>query len=163
MQHAQTTPAQGADFELLVAQARALIDGERDPIANAANVTALLSMSVPQVSWIGIYLRRDDELVLGPFQGKPACARIAVGAGVCGAAAAQRRTVVVADVNAFPGHIACDPASRSEIVVPLLAGDELVGVLDVDSAVADRFHDADRTLFEAIAALLVAGSNFARA
>ena len=104
-------------------------------------------------------LRRGDELVLGPFNGKPACTRIAFGHGVCGTAAAERRTVVVPDVHAFPGHITCDPASRSEIVVPLLDGAEVIGVLDVDSPLVDRFGDAERALFERLARLLVAASD----
>jgi GAF domain-containing protein len=153
---------QAADVEMLVAQARALIDGERDPIANAANLSALLFMSLGDLNWVGVYLRRGDELVLGPFQGKPACARIAMGAGVCGRAAAERRTLVVPNVHAFPGHIACDVASRSEIVVPLVDGDDVLGVLDVDSPTEDRFHEDDRRLFEAVAQLLVAGSDFRR-
>jgi L-methionine (R)-S-oxide reductase len=154
---------QVVDVEMLLAQARALIDGERDPIANAANLSALLSMSLGELNWVGVYLRRGDELVLGPFQGKPACARIAMGAGVCGRAAAERRTLVVPDVNAFPGHIACDTASRSEIVVPLVDGDDLLGVLDVDSPIEDRFRDEDRELLETLARLLVDGSDFGRA
>ncbi len=151
---------QQVDVEMLVAQGRGLIDGERDPVANAANLSALLFMSLTGLNWVGVYFRRGDELVLGPFQGKPACARIALGAGVCGRAAAERRTLVVPNVNAFPGHIACDLASRSEIVVPLIDGDNLLGVLDLDSPLEDRFHDDDRRLLEAAAQLLVAGSDF---
>jgi len=151
---------QQVDVEMLVAQGRGLIDGERDPVANAANLSALLFMSLTGLNWVGVYFRRGDELVLGPFQGKPACTRIALGAGVCGRAAAERRTLVVPNVNAFPGHIACDLASRSEIVVPLIDGDNLLGVLDLDSPLEDRFHDDDRRLLEAAAQLLVAGSDF---
>lgn len=153
---------QPVDAEMLIAQGRALIDGERDPIANAANLTALLALSLAELNWVGVYLRRGDELVLGPFQGKPATARIAMGAGVCGRAAAERRTLVVPNVHAFPGHIACDPASQSEIVVPLIDGDDLFGVLDVDSPLEDRFQGEDRALLESIASLLVAGSDFQR-
>jgi GAF domain-containing protein len=148
------------DAEMLVAQARALIEGERDPIANAANVSALLYGALPDVNWVGIYLLRGDELVLGPFQGKPASTRIAVGHGVCGTAVAERRTLVVPDVHAFAGHIACDSASRSEIVVPLVAGGRVIGVLDVDSPREGRFLDDERQLLEAIARALVAGSDF---
>jgi len=148
--------------ELLIAQATALLDGERDAIANAANLSALLFTSLDDVNWAGVYLLRGDALVLGPFQGKPACVRIALGAGVCGTSAARRQTLVVPDVHAFPGHIACDSASRSEIVVPLIDGDRVIGVLDVDSPRADRFNENDRLMLEAVAALLVAGSDFAR-
>ncbi|HTW82862.1 MAG TPA: GAF domain-containing protein [Candidatus Sulfotelmatobacter sp.] len=147
------------DAELVIAQGRALLDGERDLIANAANLSALLYQALPDVNWVGVYLRRGDELVLGPFQGRPACTRIALGAGVCGSAARERRTLVVPDVHAFPGHIACDAASRSEIVVPLLADGEVVGVLDVDSPREDRFHDQERQLFETLAQALVEGSD----
>lgn len=145
---------------MLVKQGQALIDGERDPIANAGNLSALLFNSLPGLNWVGVYFLRGEELILGPFQGKPACTRIAVGAGVCGRAAADRLTIVVPNVHAFPGHIACDSASNSEIVVPLLDGARLIGVLDIDSPHEDRFHDADRELFEAIARALVAGSDF---
>jgi len=150
---------QAIDTELLVAQGRALIDGERDPVANAANLAALLYHALPDINWIGVYFAHGAELVLGPFQGRPACTRIAVGAGVCGSAAAQRRTLVVPDVDAFPGHIACDSASRSEIVVPLMSGERVIGVLDVDSPLTGRFHDEERRLFEAIANVLVEGSD----
>lgn len=152
---------QVVDHEMLVAQGRALMDGERDAIANAANLSALLYDALPDVNWVGVYLLRGAELVLGPFQGKPACTRIAVGAGVCGSAVAQRRTLVVPDVHAFPGHIACDSATRSEIVVPLRAGDRIIGVLDVDSPLEHRFHDQERRLLEALAQALTAGSDFA--
>jgi GAF domain-containing protein len=147
------------DVAMLLAQADALVEGERDLIANAANLSALAAMSLRDLNWVGVYLRRGDELVLGPFNGKPACTRIAFGHGVCGTAAAERRTVVVPDVHAFPGHITCDPASRSEIVVPLLDGAEVIGVLDVDSPLVDRFGDAERALFERLARLLVAASD----
>ena len=147
------------DVAMLLAHADALVEGARDLIANAANLSALAAMSLRDLNWVGVYLRRGDELVLGPFNGKPACTRIAFGHGVCGTAAAERRTVVVPDVHAFPGHITCDPASRSEIVVPLLDGAEVIGVLDVDSPLVDRFGDAERALFERLARLLVAASD----
>jgi L-methionine (R)-S-oxide reductase len=139
----------------LNAQARALLEGERDAIANAANVASLIWHTLPDLNWAGFYLLRGGELVLGPFQGKPACVRIALGKGVCGTAAQQRRSVVVPDVHAFAGHIACDSASNSEIVVPLLKGAELIGVLDVDSPQHGRFDDADRAGLEQLAAIWV--------
>lgn len=144
-------------YDALDAQLQVIMAGERDLIANAANCAALLYHTLPDVNWAGFYFLRGDELVVGPFQGKPACVRIAVGKGVCGTAAATRTTQVVADVNAFPGHIACDAASRSEIVVPLIAGDELIGVLDIDSPVPARFGDVDRAGLERLARTFVAG------
>ena len=142
----------------LAQQLAALIGDERDAIANAANTAALLFDLLPDLNWAGFYLLKDGELVLGPFQGKPACIRIPIGRGVCGTAAATRTSQVVADVHAFPGHIACDAASRSELVVPLLRGDTLLGVLDLDSPVPGRFDDADRVGIEAVAALWVTAS-----
>lgn len=142
----------------LAQQLAALIGDERDAIANAANTSALLFDLLPDLNWAGFYLLKDGELVLGPFQGKPACIRIPLGRGVCGTAAATRTSQVVADVHAFPGHIACDAASRSELVVPLLKGDTLLGVLDLDSPVPGRFDEADRLGIEAVAAIWVAAS-----
>ena len=139
----------------LLAEAHALVQGEHDAIANAANLSALLAHRLPDINWVGFYLMREGELVVGPFQGKPACVRIAVGRGVCGTAAARRQTVVVPDVHAFPGHIACDSASNSEIVVPLLRNGVVLGVLDVDSPRFDRFDADDQAGLEAIAALYV--------
>jgi len=144
-----------ADWSELLAQARALVAGERDAIANAANLAALLFAALPDINWAGFYLLKDGELVLGPFQGKPACIRIALGKGVCGTAAQRRETIVVDDVHRFPGHIACDSASNSEIVVPLLRDDEVIGVLDVDSPKHARFDEHDRAGLESIAALYV--------
>jgi L-methionine (R)-S-oxide reductase len=132
-----------------------LLRTETDFIANAANSAAYLYQSVPDINWVGFYLLKGNELVLGPFAGKPACTRIAVGKGVCGTAAQQQKTVIVPDVDAFPGHIVCDTASRSEIVVPLLNWGKLLGVLDVDSASLDRFGDEDREGFESIAAVFL--------
>lgn len=132
---------------------RALLEGETDPIANAANTAALLYFSLPDVNWAGFYFLRGEELVLGPFCGRPACVRIPLGKGVCGTAAARRETIVVPDVHAFPGHIACDAASRSEIVVPLVKDGDLLGVLDIDSPVPGRFGEADRQGLEAVAGL----------
>lgn len=136
----------------------ALLDGESDPIAGAANMAALLYWSLPELNWAGFYLldASSGDLLVGPFQGKPACVRIPVGKGVCGTAAARRATVIVRDVHEFPGHIACDSASNSEVVVPILAGDRLVGVLDLDSPVPARFDEVDARGLEALVAVFVA-------
>lgn len=139
----------------------ALLDGERDAVANAANTAALLFTTLPDLNWAGFYFLRGGELVLGPFQGRPACVRIAIGRGVCGTAAARRQAIVVEDVHAFPGHIACDVASRSELVVPLLAGGRVLGVLDLDSPTAGRFDHADQSGIERLAAIFVAASAWA--
>jgi len=141
-----------ADYELLDSQLRALIAGEPDPLAAASNFVALLYNAMSEVNWLGVYVLRGEELVLGPFQGKPACVRIGLDEGVCGAAASSRETQRVADVHAFPGHIACDPESRSEIVVPLIAHDRLIGVLDIDSPVTSRFSAADQAGIERLCA-----------
>ena len=133
----------------------ALLTGETDPTANAANAAAAIFHSLPQVNWVGFYFLRDDALVLGPFQGRPACVRIVVGAGVCGTAARERRSIVVPDVGAFPGHIACDTASRSELVVPLLRDGQLLGVLDLDSPDLARFDAEDQAGCETLAAIVV--------
>lgn len=137
---------------------RALLDGEPDLVACAANTAALLYWSLPQLNWAGFYLVEpaSGDLVLGPFQGKPACVRIAPGKGVCGTAAARRETVVVPDVHAFPGHITCDPASNSEIVVPIVDGKHLLGVLDLDSPVTGRFDEVDARGLEALVRVFVA-------
>lgn len=150
--HTANKPAAYAE---LVAQARALLAGERDRIANAANFAALVYHALPDLNWAGFYFWDGNELVVGPFQGKPACVRIALGRGVCGTAARERRTQLVPDVDAFPGHIPCDSASRSEIVVPLFAGDALVGVWDVDSPLLARFDEDDRTGMERLAAVFM--------
>ncbi|HUS25043.1 MAG TPA: GAF domain-containing protein [Candidatus Binatia bacterium] len=146
-------------YRELLAQAQALMHGERDAVANAANLAALLWHSLPDLNWAGFYFLKGGELVLGPFQGKPACVRIALGRGVCGTAAQQRRTQVVPDVHAFAGHIACDSASNAEIVVPLLSGTRVLGVLDLDSPVHGRFDAADAAGLEAIAGAWVAASD----
>jgi L-methionine (R)-S-oxide reductase len=130
-------------YSTLASQIRSLLEGERDFIANAANVASLLYHSLPDLNWAGFYLYKGGELVLGPFQGEPACVRIAIGKGVCGTAAAIRQTVVVPNVNEFPGHIACDSKSNSEIVVPLVKDQRLIGVLDLDSPLLGRFDDED--------------------
>jgi L-methionine (R)-S-oxide reductase len=138
-------------YAALAADLRALLHDEHDLIANAANMSSLIYHMLPDLNWAGVYLLKEGELVLGPFQGKPACVRIAIGKGVCGTAAARRTSVVVPDVNEFPGHIACDSASRSELVVPLIKGDHLLGVLDLDSPTPGRFDDTDREGCEALA------------
>jgi GAF domain-containing protein len=140
-------------------QARGLFEGERDPIANAANLSALIYGGLEDLNWAGFYFLNGDNLVLGPFQGRPACVRIALGNGVCGAAAEQRRTMVVPDVNKFPGHIPCDSASRSEIVVPLVRNGKTIGVLDVDSPELNRFNEDDRAGLETLAALWLEASD----
>jgi GAF domain-containing protein len=141
-------------------QARALLKGERDANANAANIAALVFHSLPDLNWAGFYWRRKDELVLGPFQGKPACVRIAVGKGVCGTAARDKRTVLVPDVDKFPGHIACDSASRSEIVVPVMRTIDVLGVLDVDSPSLARFDADDALGLEELVSLFVLATDF---
>ena len=137
--------------EGIVSQARSLLSGEKDPIANAANLSALLYGALDDVNWVGFYFLRDGELVVGPFQGKPACVRIQMGRGVCGTAAQSRSAILVDDVDEFPGHIVCDAASRSEIVVPLVRNGELIGVLDIDSPVRSRFSEADQALLTEVA------------
>jgi L-methionine (R)-S-oxide reductase len=147
-------------YSELFAQAEGLFHGERDAIANAANLSALIYGAVADLNWAGFYfLKQADELVLGPFQGKVACVRIPVGKGVCGSAVAQGRSQLVPDVHAFPGHIACDAASRSELVVPLMRDDTVFGVLDLDSPLPGRFTAEDQAGFEALAALYVAASD----
>jgi GAF domain-containing protein len=142
-------------YRELAAQLAALFAGEGDLVANAANMAALIYHGLPDLNWAGFYFRRGEELVLGPFQGKPACVRIPLGSGVCGAAAARAETLLVADVRNFPGHIACDPASRSELVVPLIEGGDVTGVLDLDSPLRARFDAADREGCERLVALIL--------
>jgi GAF domain-containing protein len=141
-------------YRELLPQLASLFDGEPDLIANLANTTAVLRECVPAASWIGFYVMRGGELVLGPFQGKVACVRIALGRGVCGTAAAEQRTLIVPDVEQFPGHIACDAGSRSEIVVPIMRRGEVVAVLDLDSYDLAAFDDADAAGLAPIAELL---------
>ena len=142
------------DYNALNAQLTALTEGVPHPIANLANASALLWQSLPELNWAGFYLLEGKKLILGPFQGKTACIEIPLGRGVCGTAAAEDRTLVVADVHSFPGHIACDSASESEIVVPLHREGRVVGVLDLDSPRRERFTEADRLGLEAFAAVL---------
>jgi GAF domain-containing protein len=151
-----------ADYARLADELSALLAGEHDLIANAANTSALIFHALPDLNWAGFYFMRNGELVVGPFQGKPACVRIAVGKGVCGTAAQRRGTIVVPDVHAFPGHIACDEASRSEIVVPLIDGENLLGVLDIDSPRLARFDEADRLGLERLAGIFVAACRESR-
>jgi L-methionine (R)-S-oxide reductase len=146
----------------LLQQAEGLLAGERDFTANAANLSALVFHALPQLNWAGFYWMKGGELVLGPFQGKPACVRIALGRGVCGTAAGERRTIVVPDVEAFPGHIACDSASRSEVVVPVVVGGQVAGVLDLDSPVKARFDEEDARGLEALVAHFIAATDMGR-
>jgi len=149
------TGSKPEQYGQLLAQARALVHGERDRIANAANLSALVYHALPHLNWVGFYLFDGKELVVGPFQGLPACVRIPLDKGVCGAAASQRVTQRIEDVDAFPGHIACDSASRSELVVPLVHNGDLVGVFDLDSPSLARFDAEDQAGLEAIAAVFV--------
>ncbi|MFS0646613.1 GAF domain-containing protein [Siminovitchia sp. 179-K 8D1 HS] len=136
------------DYQLLLKQLKALLDGETDETALLANASALLNQFLDEVNWVGFYVWKNDELVLGPFQGLPACTRIAYGKGVCGTAVKDRKTERVADVHQFPGHIACDAASRSEIVVPIVVNGDVYGVLDIDSPITDRFDEIDQKYLE---------------
>jgi len=140
--------ASGELYKDLAASLASLLEGEPDALANLSNASALLAEALDRINWCGFYILRGEELVLGPFQGKPACVRIPMGKGVCGTAAARRETVVVADVEKFPGHIACDAASRSEIVVPIVEGGAVRGVLDVDAPAVGRFGEVDRAGLE---------------
>jgi L-methionine (R)-S-oxide reductase len=143
-------------YASLVLQLRSLLKGEYDFVANTANFSALVYHALPDVNWTGFYLLHEDELVLGPFQGKPACVRIPLGKGVCGFAAKQCETVIVPNVHEFPGHIACDPASNSEIVIPLFDGERVLGVLDLDSTSLRRFDDQDAEGLNELVTILVA-------
>jgi len=154
------------DYDLLVRQVTSILEGERDLTANASQFSALVYDTIADLNWAGFYFTvpskkgEGNDLLVGPFQGKPACARIPFGRGVCGATAVKRETIVVADVHAFPGHIACDSASASEIVIPVLKDDRLIGVFDIDSPKPDRFSDEDRAGLEAMLAAFVAGTDF---
>jgi len=146
------------DYTLLAGELAGLLTGESDLIANAANTSALLFGALPDINWAGFYFLRGGELLVGPFQGRPACVRIAVGQGVCGTAVQRRETIVVADVHEFPGHIACDAASRSEIVIPLMTNQRVFGVLDIDSPRPGRFDADDQRGLERIAGIFVANT-----
>ncbi len=152
---ARRAVSKAALYDDLAQELDALLAGEPDPVANAANAAAAIYHALPDLNWAGFYFLRGEELVLGPFQGRPACVRIPIGKGVCGTAALQRRSVLVPDVEAFPGHIACDTASRSELVVPLDAGETLLGVLDLDSPLLGRFDESDREGCERLAGIVV--------
>ena len=154
----ENTASKSELYSSLAAQFRSLLEGERDFIANAANVSSLLFHSLPDLNWAGFYLYKEGELVLGPFQGEPACVRIAIGKGVCGTAAEIRQTVVVANVHEFPGHIACDSKSQSEIVVPLIKDRQLLGVIDLDSPLLSRFDDDDARGLNELAEIFIAMS-----
>lgn len=147
-------------YASLAQQLTALLEGEPDAIANAANMSALINQCLPDLNWAGFYFMRGSELVLGPFQGKVACVRIAVGRGVCGTAVEQKSSVVVPDVHAFPGHIACDSASRSELVVPLIKNGQVLGVLDLDSPHPNRFDEEDRQGCEQLVRIYLEASDF---
>lgn len=131
-------------YDMLSKQLSALLEGEDDIIANLSNASALLNQFLTDINWVGFYLMKNGELVLGPFQGLPACVRIPIGRGVCGTAVQKRETIVVEDVHQFPGHIACDARSNSEIVIPLIKNDEIIGVLDIDSPLKNRFTNDDK-------------------
>jgi L-methionine (R)-S-oxide reductase len=151
-----------AAYRELQGQLTALLAGERDALANSANTCALLFEAVPNLNWAGFYFLQGRELVLGPFQGKVACVRIALGKGVCGTAAERRETLIVPDVEAFPGHIACDAASRSEIVIPLIEAGQLLGVLDLDSFQLNRFDQEDAAGLDGIVAVLLQSTDLRR-
>ena len=159
---ASTTP----DYAMLLRQVESLLEGERDLLANASQFCAFIYDTIADLNWAGFYLARParqgdgQELLVGPFQGKVACARIAFGRGVCGAAAAERRTIVVPDVHAFPGHIACDSASNAEIVLPLIQDGVVLGVFDIDSPTLNRFSESDRAGLERLVAAFLAATDF---
>ena len=156
---AEITGSKSEQYAQLIEQCKALLHGERHRIANAANISALLFNQLPDVNWLGFYFLEQGELIVGPFQGLPACVRIAIGKGVCGTAAQSLQTQLVADVHAFEGHIACDSASQSELVVPLIQNGQLIGVLDIDSPLLNRFDIEDQLAFETIAQLFCQGSD----
>lgn len=144
-------------YEMLLKQLTALIEDEPDKLANLSNASALLNQFLEQINWVGFYLLKQDQLVLGPFQGLPACVRIDIGSGVCGTAVQEKRSIVVDDVTMFPGHIFCDAASQSEIVIPIFKDEEILGVLDIDSPIKERFDEIDQVYLEKFVYLLVAG------
>ncbi|WP_017473414.1 GAF domain-containing protein [Amphibacillus jilinensis] len=142
------------NYQLLLKQLEALIEDEQDQIANLSNSSALLNQFLDQVNWVGFYLMKDDELILGPFQGLPACVHIQIGKGVCGTAVSERATQRIANVHQFLGHIACDAASQSEIVIPIIKNNEVIGVLDIDSPIVDRFDELDQKYLEKFVEIL---------
>lgn len=145
---AKSIDSQGKKYQLLIKQLEALIEDETDLTANLANSAALLNQFLDRINWVGFYLLNEGQLVLGPFQGLPACVRIDLGRGVCGTAVAEKKTQLVPDVHAFPGHITCDSASQSELVIPLFKEDQVIGVLDIDSPILNRFSQLDQTYLE---------------
>lgn len=147
-------------YDDMLRMARGLLDGELHPLANAANLSSLLYQEMGDLNWAGFYFLHEGELLLGPFQGKPACLRIPVGRGVCGTSAAESRTILVPDVHAFPGHIACDEASRSELVCPVRMLGRIIGVIDLDSAKPGRFGPEEQRAVEGLSELYAAGCNF---
>src|SRR5215208_606987 len=153
------TASKAARYRELASELEALLGGERDFIANAANTASLLFHGLPELNWAGFYLMRGGELVLGPFQGKPACVRIAVGRGVCGTAVSKRISIVVPDAHAFPGHIACDSASNSELVTPLVRDGQILGVIDLDSPQLNRFDDEDKLGCKVLTQILLSSSD----
>jgi GAF domain-containing protein len=159
MMFTMSTASKSEIYDHLATQLSSLLAGERDLVANAANFTALIFQTLPDLNWAGFYFARDGELVLGPFQGKPACVRIRIGQGVCGAGAAKCETVIVPNVHEFPGHIACDSASNSEIVVPLRKDSRLLGVLDLDSPLPSRFDREDAAGLEELVRILLSSVN----
>jgi len=153
------SPYTFTSYDLLIKQAAALLDGEVDAIANMANLSALLYWSLEKINWAGFYRLQNKTLILGPFAGQPACVHLAVGKGVCGTSAASQKTLIVPDVHKFDGHIACDAASRSEMVIPLIKEGRLYGVLDLDSPIVNRFQAKDQQALESIAELFVSATN----
>lgn len=145
-----------AQYDTLAKQLDALLTGEKDRIANLSNASALLNQFLSNINWVGFYIMQDNELVLGPFQGLPACVRIPIGRGVCGTAVAQKETLLIDDVHAFSGHIACDAATQSEIVIPLISNDQVIGVLDIDSPIKNRFTQEDKIGLEQFVHTLLA-------
>lgn len=156
----QPTGTKEEQYTSMTKQLKSLLEDERDWLANLSNTASFLANTLHEINWVGFYLMKQNELVLGPFMGKPACVRIAVGKGVCGTAAAENKTQVVADVHQFPGHIACDAASRSEIVIPLVVENKMIGVLDIDSPVLNRFESTDKTYLEQLAAILIEATDW---
>jgi len=149
------------NYQAIELQAKAYLEGSTDMIANAANLSSIIFNNLENINWAGFYFKKGEELVLGPFQGRAACVSITMGRGVCGTAAKERRTVIAPDVHTFEGHIACDSASRSEIVIPIIHEDRLVGVLDVDSPIEGRFDDEDRTSLEKLVEMFISSTDLA--
>jgi GAF domain-containing protein len=149
------TETRDKNYQLLLEQLKALLQGEKNQTANLANASALLNQFLPNINWVGFYLAFDQELILGPFQGLPACTRILLGKGVCGHAAKERRILCIDDVTKFEGHIACDAATRSELVIPLIKNDILIGVLDIDSPITGRFDETDEKYLSRFCNILI--------